>query len=222
MKTTTRETLRNQALHKLANRAALRGAASTPSRMTPESPGTYLPNTRPGAVWNNVKKEDIGSHFKVIQEHQPSIVEAKKIGEINGYNNRFLYGSSKFISYEVKAVFKTQPKAKIVKPLNIHNKLTKEEKAKLVKKIGSNIDEFADFFMTLLPITLAIPSASQKVDELSQQLTGSKANLPLSFVLNKTNDAVSLLIIRMLSKKFGLSKTESALMLREYTNVLKI
>lgn len=226
MKTTTRETLRNQALQKLAHRATLQGASSTPSRLAPDAPGMYLPNARPGAIWNNVKIKDIGTNFKIIKEddwekQHPDILEAQRLGETNGYNNRFLYGKSKFISYEVQVVFKQQPKKKIVKPLNLYNKLSKEQKAALVKKIGLNIDEFSDFFMRLLPITLALPSAGQKVDELTQQLTGQKANLPMSFVLNKTNDAVALLIVRMLSNKFKLSKVEAKLMLREYYNVLK-
>lgn len=211
-----------QSLKTEAREALVKGMRATESSMAPGAPGMYLPNTRPSSIWQGVNKEDIGSHFKtIILDEDTKEQNFQRIKDSDGFNNRFLLGRSKFISFDLTPKFKVKKK-RIVKPINLFNKLSKEEKIVINKKIGKNIEEFANFFMDILPITLSIPSASQKVDELVQQITGERANLPMSFVLNKTQDAVSLLVIRMISKKFKLTKRESTLMLREYLNVIKV
>jgi hypothetical protein len=178
----------------------------------------YLPNTntnKPSSIWDKARLDDIGNNFEIIQE--------APILEEYSFYNPFLRGKSDFIFFVVKPKFKTRVKKKVVTPLNLNNKLGKSQRKKISRLIGENIDDFAAFFLEeILPVSLAIPSAGQKVDELMLQLIDDKANLPMSFIQAKATQAVSLRIIRRISQKFNLNKEEQKLMFREYNNVFKI
>jgi hypothetical protein len=178
----------------------------------------FLPQTKaPSSIWDNAKLSDIGNNFEIIRE--------APILEEYSFHNPFLRGQSEFIFFVVKPKYKVKEKKKVVTPLNLNSKLSKPQKRKISRAIGDNIEDFSTFFMEeILPVSLAISSAGQKVDELIQQLIDDKANLPMSFIQAKATQAVCLRIIRRISQKFKLTKDEQRMMFREYLreNVFKI
>lgn len=173
---------------------------------------TFLPNKiTPSSMWDNAKLSDIGNNYEILQE-VPVLEEYK-------FNNPYLRGQSEFIFFRVRPKFKRKEKKKIITPINLNSKLSKQQKKKISRRIGENIEDFSTFFMEeILPVSLSISSAGQKVDELMQQLIDQKANLPMSFIQAKATQAVSLRIIRRLCQKFQLTKDEQRMMFREYSN----
>lgn len=178
------------------------------------SPHVYLPTPKgrsPSSMWDKATLNDIGEGYQIIQEI-PVLEEYE-------FYNPFLRGSSDFIFFVVKPKFKAKVNKKIVAPINLNNKLSPQNKKKIAKKIGINIDDFAAFFMEdILPVSLSITSAGKKVDEMMQQLIDDKANLPMAFIQAKASQAVGIRIIRRICEKFSLTKAEQAMMFREYTH----
>jgi len=172
----------------------------------------FLPNNlKPSSVWDGATASDIGTGFEIIQD-TPVLEEFK-------FNNPFLRGRSEFIYFTIRPRYSVRKKKKVVTPINLDSKLDKGTRHKISKTLGVNIEDFSKFFLDeILPISMSIPSAGQRVDEIMQQLIDEKANLPMNFIQGKALQAICLRIIRFVSQKFNLTKAETKMMFREYSN----
>jgi hypothetical protein len=186
----------------------------------------------PSDLWKGVKPEEIGTGFEVVlgafddEKAKRKPVKQKmvrrEVERENVFTNKFIHikgDGSEFVWFEVlppKPVKPASPKKK--KPINFKNKLDKRTKAKFSKQLDANILETASFIMKdLLPKTLSLHSAIERVAELSQQLIDEKVTLPLQYLQSKQLMAVHLRIIRHVSEQFNLNDEERKLMALEFT-----
>lgn len=184
---------------------------------------------KPSGLWADVTKAEIGRGFEIVKDafpDEPKLVR-KKARRKDAvferiFSNKFVHikgEGSKFVWFEVlppKPV-KTEPPKKR-KPINYKNKLTPKAKERFTKQLDRNILDTASFIMKdLLPKTMSLHSAVERVSELTQQLIDDKVSLPLQYLQNKQLMAVHLRIIRHVSEQFGLNDEERKLMALEYT-----
>lgn len=189
----------------------------------------------PSDLWKGVKPEEIGTGYEAVED--PWAKEAKKKPTVKKqavrrftpdydrevvFSNRFIHikgDGSKFVWFEVvppKPVKTAPPKKR--KPINYKNKLDHKTRTKFSKQLDANILETANFIMKdLLPTTLSLHSAMERVTELTQQLIDDKVSLPLQYLASKQLMAVHLRIIRHVSEQFNLTEEERKLMALEYT-----
>lgn len=188
-------------------------------------------NRRPSSIWLDVKPEEIGTGFEAAPGAFPDEPPVRKVLRKarrsdavfeRVFTNKFLHikgEGSKFVWFEVlppKPVVPEKPKAR--KPINFKNKLTPKIQNRFAKQLDKSIVETASFIMKdLLPKTLSLHSALERVNELTQQLIDDKLALPVQYMQNKQLMAVHLLIIRHISDQFGLNEEERKLMALEYT-----
>lgn len=181
----------------------------------------------PSDLWKDVSKKEIGSGFEIVKdafpEDKPKLLKrARRVNHEQIFSNKFIHikgGGSKFVWWEVvpPAPKKTKPPEKR-KPINYKNKLTAKAKDRFAKQLDRNILDTASFIMKdLLPKTLSLHSAFERVGELSQQLIDDKVELPLQYLKSKQLMAVHLRVIRHVSDQFDLTEEERKLMALEYT-----
>jgi hypothetical protein len=184
---------------------------------------------KPSDLWKDVTATEIGKGFEVVKgafpdEPKTVLKKARRPGMVYEriFSNKFVHikgEGSKFVWFEVlppKPV-KTEPPKKR-KPINYKNKLTPKAKDKFTKQLDRNILDTASFIMKdLLPKTMSLHSAVERVSELSQQLIDDKVSLPLQYLQNKQLMAVHLRIIRHVADQFELNEEERKLMALEYT-----
>lgn len=156
------------------------------------------------------------NRVKTIMDRAAGIVNRTEVkGE---QRHPFLNGRNRFIFYRIK-VPKNQSKKKSTKvePINYKNKVTKKQSVEFTTSLGANIEQASNFFLReIMPLSLSLMSSVERVDEIVQQLTEDKAELPIDFIKNKAKDAVHLRIIRFLCDSYGLNKNERRMMTVEY------
>lgn len=184
---------------------------------------------KPSGIWADVTKKEIGTGFEIVKDafpEEPRLVrkKARRRDEVfeRVYTNKFLHikgEGSKFVWFEVlPPVPKKIEPPKKRKPINYKNKLTPKAKDRFTKQLDRHILDTASFIMKdLLPKTMSLHSAMERVSELTQQLIDDKVSLPLNYLQSKQNMAVHLRIIRYVSEQFGLTEEERKLMALEYT-----
>ena len=184
---------------------------------------------QPSGLWKDVTATEIGKGFEVVEgvfADEPKLVrkKARRKDAIfeRMFTNKFIHikgEGSKFVWFEVlppKPV-KTEPPKKR-KPINYKNKLTPKAKDRFTKQLDRNILDTASFIMKdLLPKTMSLHSAVERVSELTQQLIDDKVPLPLQYLQSKQLMAVHLRIIRHVAEQFELNDEERKLMALEYT-----
>lgn len=181
----------------------------------------------PSDLWKDVTKKEIGRGFEIVKdafpEEKPKVLKrARREPFEQIFSNKFVHikgGGSKFVWWEVLPPVpkKTEPPQKR-KPINYKNKLTAKTKDRFAKQLDREILDTASFIMKdLLPKTLSLHSAAERVKELSQQLIDIPVELPLQYLQSKQTMAVHLRIIRHVSDQFGLTEEERKLMALEYT-----
>jgi hypothetical protein len=186
----------------------------------------------PSELWKDVKKDEIGTGFEIVEgvfEDEKPAPRKKRVRRFTAdfereriFANKFIHikgEGSKFVWFEVvpPKPQKTKPPQKR-KPINYKNKLDPKTKTKFSRAMDANISETANFILKdLLPKTLSLHSALERVTELSQQLIDDKVALPLQYLASKQLMAVHLRIIRHVSEQFDLTDEERKLMALEYT-----
>jgi hypothetical protein len=183
------------------------------------APSDSRPRQSPSALWAAVTPEDIGEGFVPIESFdRPAPVKTRPFFEVREFKNKFVSGSSSFVSYEVKPrLVKKQPKTKARTPFNSHTKITKTEKVKFAQQLEKNISVVNKLFLNeVLPVTLSIKSAIEDTKEKTVQLVGEAIDLPMDFYMVKAMQAVQLRIIRQLVEDFKLTPAEANLMVAEF------
>lgn len=165
---------------------------------------------KPSSRWDKVDANDIGEGFASLDGDFD--FERRESEFIVEFSNKFVHGSSDFVFFTVIPRVKVKKKKKKV-PINIRNKVTPEETRHFVKKVDRSITATSNFFMReLLPLSMSLNSAIDRVNEKTQQLTQEKAELPADFIRSRASAAISLRILRFLTEQFGLTKEEAELL----------
>jgi hypothetical protein len=181
----------------------------------------------PSELWKDVRKEEIGTGFEPVvgafDDAKPKVkrrVRRRDFEQV--FANKFIHikgDGSKFVWFEVVPPKPVKPAPqKKRKPINYKNRLDPKTKSRFSRRLDEHILGTASFIMKdLLPKTLSLHSAIERVTELSQQLIDDKVALPLQYLQSKQLMAVHLRIIRHVSEQFELTDEERKLMALEFT-----
>lgn len=162
-------------------------------------------NEIPRSSWNNVKLEDIGK-FEIIPSQKPAHLMLEE-------GHPFVEGDSKFIYYVMTPVFEQVARTTKV-PINAKNKLTKRMREQFSSQLEAAMERLSSFWVQdILPQTMAVESALDKVEELVLQLTGDAANLPRDMVKRRYEQSLNIKVLRYVSQTMGLTKKEHRMLL---------
>jgi hypothetical protein len=170
---------------------------------------TITPADVPRSSWSNVKLEDIGK-FEIVTPRKARRPPHLMLEE----NHKFVTGDSRFIYYVVTPIFKKVAKTPARVPINAENKLTKKVREQFSSQLEASLERLSSFWLQdVLPQTMAVESALDKVDELVLQLTGGPANLPRDLVKRKYEQGISVKLLRFVAQSMKLTKTEHRMLL---------
>lgn len=177
---------------------------------------------KPSSVWKDVNPDDIGEGFvpvslDVFEEKAPSNRKTSDLVLIDRpFKNKFFTGKSEFVSFTYKIKLKKKNK-KSVRPINEHTKLNKKAKADFAAALKENINYWTNFYLKdVLPVTLAIDSAADDLQDMLSQLVGDTVSIPVEYTKVKMLSALQILIAKKVGSKFGLTKEEINLLLPNF------
>lgn len=175
----------------------------------------------PSSQWNNVHLRDIGN-FEVVplpKTRQDRLREdAIRVFPSlnNGGGHPFIEGDSPFIYYVLTPTFKKTAVPTVKQPINIQNKLTKKEREAFTSKLDKSINKMALFWTDdLLPTTLALETALDKVEEFTQQAADVSANLSRETIKRRFQQVIDIRLLRFAADTIGITKEEHELLLQQ-------
>lgn len=174
----------------------------------------------PGSQWKGVNLEDIGKFEEVVLPKEPAPDSEDPIRVFpslnNGSGHPFIEGDSPFIYYVLTPVFTKTAQPKARQPVNINNKLSKKDRERFIGKLDKNIDKMSLFWTDdLLPTTLALESALDKVEEFTLQAADVAANLNRDTIKKRFQQVVDIKLLRFAADSVGITKEEHQLLLQQ-------
>lgn len=174
----------------------------------------FMNRSRPDSRWSNVNPDDIGEGFTKADSPFDSPFDNDKedtefVAELS---NKFVTGSSEFVFFTVTPTVKRTKKIRKA-PLNAENKLTPQERQKFTRSLSRNIGQMSTFFMEeILPLSMSINPAVDRVDEKTMQMLNTAADLPKGFIQGQATMAIQLRVVRFIAEAYGLNEHETALL----------
>lgn len=200
------------------NKLKTKGSADSDS--TPFGTVTSNAEGLSTSTWAGVTPEDIGAHFQAVDFDEVFGDSKVKTLKVRAFKNRFVKGKSPFITYTFKVKVHKAKQTKL-KPINENTKLTKTDKAKFVSSLGNEIKALRDLFISeLLPVSLAIQSASEEVKDITAQLVDDSVSIPVDFIKLKALQAIQLRVARHMATRLKLTPAESVQVYPEFIRVL--
>lgn len=172
------------------------------------------------STWSGVTAEDIGAHFQAVDFDEVFGDTRLKTLKVRSFKNKFIKGRSPFITYTFK-VKVHKAKSTKPKPINENTKLTRSVKSKFVANLGDEIKALRDLFVSeLLPVSLAIQSASEEVKDLTAQLVDEPVTIPVDFIRLKALQAIQLRVSRHMADRLKLTPAEAVQVYPEFIRIL--